>query len=463
MAGKAKQGLSKHETKGYRISIGKKPDGGARTFWLGHDREVANHAATMYRRNWEGIVARGGTCWTPEVENHVKQLIEGYKEMFLTVLPTHYARQRLVVDQDIERQRAERVAPIAANEKLLEMFSSPAAAPAADPEPAPAKDTPTLHNAIDAYLKSLAGKPLSDAHKATADRVLNIHLKKLRPDVPLADINYLWLDALADHFKSRPANKKTGQRWSPGYVACHLKYCRAFFVWLDDANWGGWEGPRKLVRPFRVNTTELMTPAEMKASAVIEQFDVPTLCKLYHAANPTQQAWMLTALFTGGTQMELSVLERSEFDLDASTLTHFRNKTSVEGRFWLPPELVTHLRREFRERGNDALAFRTETGTALVSFDGKRKSCDAVQLAWKRIKQRAGVPKALTFKFIRKFTADWMVRNGGESMGQIALSHAATTVLAKHYSKARDFDGFNALQKKLHAELTEAGMFKVAK
>lgn len=114
--------------------------------------------------------------------------------------------------------------------------------------------------------------------------------------------------------------------WPPTYVATNLKYLRAFFVRLDDAGWGGWEGPKKLVRPFRVNTTDLMSPVELKEAGTIEQFDLPTLKKMYHAGNPTQPAWLLTALFTGGTQMELAVLQRAEFDLEKSLLTHFRNK-----------------------------------------------------------------------------------------------------------------------------------------
>ena len=43
----------------------------------------------------------------------------------------------------------------------------------------------------------------------------------------------------------------------------------------------------------------------------------------------------------------LAVLEKAEFDLDAGTLLHYRNKTKIEGRFWLPPELVELLREEF--------------------------------------------------------------------------------------------------------------------
>jgi hypothetical protein len=44
-------------------------------------------------------------------------------------------------------------------------------------------------------------------------------------------------------------------------------------------------------------------------------------------------------------------------------------------------------------------------------------------------------------------------------MGQIALSHARQTVLAKNYTTARDFDQFNQLQRQMYAELKAAGIF----
>jgi hypothetical protein len=83
---------------------------------------------------------------------------------------------------------------------------------------------------------------------------------------------------------------------------------------------------------------------------------------LYQNGSAAQKMWMLTALFTGGTQTELAVLEQSEFDLDAGALIHFRNKTSIEGRFWLPAELVTLLRAEFKKHEDKPLAFYTESG-----------------------------------------------------------------------------------------------------
>lgn len=238
-----------------------------------------------------------------------------------------------------------------------------------------------------------------------------------------------------------------------------MQYLRQFFVWVDDSGFGGWKGPHKLTKPFRVRLDDLSTPAELRRASTIEQFDVETLVALHRAANDQQRAVMLTALFTAGTQQELAVLEKSEFDLNASTVHHFRNKTRVEGLFWLPPELVTLLEAEFEKHGDQPLAFYTAKGSPLVTYrDGKLVS-DAVRQMWTDLRRKAGLSDALPFKYVRKFVADWMTREGGETMGQVALSHARQSILAKNYTSARDFNAFNKLQREMHAQLTRAGMF----
>jgi hypothetical protein len=52
---------------------------------------------------------------------------------------------------------------------------------------------------------------------------------------------------------------------------------RTFFNWVDDTGYGGWVGPRKLLRPFRVRAADLMTPRELRAAATIKQFDIGQL------------------------------------------------------------------------------------------------------------------------------------------------------------------------------------------
>jgi integrase len=183
--------------------------------------------------------------------------------------------------------------------------------------------------------------------------------------------------------------------------------------------------------------------------------------KIYRAASDGQKAIMLTALFTAATQKELAVLEKAEFDLNTGTLRHWRSKTKVEGRFWLPPELVTLLKTEFRKHRKRPLAFYTAQGSPLVTYKEGKLVSDAIRQMWLDLRIKAKVPNALSFKFIRKWVADWMLRNGGEEMGQIALSHAPTSMLTRHYTSTRDFEKFNGLQRLMYEELTATGMFKI--
>lgn len=460
----AQQGLSKHATKGYRISIGKKPDGDYRTFWLGHNRAIADYYADTLRGQFESMRLQGRDVWTDADLAEVQKYLNSFKGAMLAARQLH-ARDLARVDE--RRKVVEQQGEIVQQQgKLLDAFmgdapASESAAPLADSTSSKPR---MLYEAVAAYLANLRGKRKADSHKRRADQVLNINLKAARPDCPLSNIDYAWIDGLCDYFKARPPslkNKKTPI--GANTVKVILQYLRQFFVWLDDTSYGDWEGPRKLMKPFRVRTETLLTPAELRETGTIKQFDIPTLRKLYTAASNRQKTLMLTALFTGATQIELAVLEKSEFDLAAGTLNHFRNKTRVEGRFWLPSELVKLLKAEFKERPSDKLAFRTRDGLALVTYQDGKLISDAVRQTWDDLRVAAEVPDALSFKYLRKFMADWMTRHGGEQMGQIALSHSRRTVLAKHYTTARDFETFNALQRKMHKELKAAKFFEAEK
>lgn len=438
--------LSKHPTKGYRISLsyyttseGKRSP---RVWWLGQQLRTALELEEIVRECFKREVTdKGLTEWTPEAIEFTKRKVEALRQFQCNKLANAI---RNVSDAGFD------VIPVSAPKAVAKAVMPVAATPV----PMAAA---TLYGAIDAYLEALNKKRLSNSHKRRAEEVLKHNLKNVRTDCPLAKIDYMWLDSLCDHFKARP-KLKSGNLMKPGTVKVVLQYCRQLFVWIDDNSYGGWEAPRKLMKPFEVKICDLMTSAECRMAGTIEQFDMATLKALYAKASDFQKMLMLMALFTGATQQELAVMEQSEFDLEASMLHHFRNKTHVEGKFWLPPELVSLLKTSFKHRKSDTLAFRTCEGNPLVTYRDGRKVSDAVRQSWDDLRENAGIPKALTFKYLRKFLADWMTRNGGETIGQIALSHANHTILSKHYTTVRDFPKFNALQKQMHTELLAAGV-----
>ena len=174
-------------------------------------------------------------------------------------------------------------------------------------------------------------------------------------------------------------------------------------------------------------------------------------------ARRTLRGGFLAGLFLGATQFELTVLERDEINLDTQIVHHIRHKTSIDGKFWIPLELVGMLRTAW-SKVDSLLAFTSRDGKPLVHFENGK--VDAVRLGWRRLRIAAGLPDALPCKYLRKLAADYALKAGGEAMGQIALSHSRNTVMAKCYTSARDFEKFHEIQQQMHRDLTAAGFFK---
>lgn len=127
----------------------------------------------------------------------------------------------------------------------------------------------------------------------------------------------------------------------------------------------------------------------------------------------------------------------------------------------LPPELVKLLRTEFTARPDDDLVWRTEEGNPLVRNRADGQASDSVRQFWDELRERAKVPDALSFKYLRKFLADYCDRHGGEEIGAVAMSHSRRTVLARNYSTGRPFARFHELQRQMYRELSDGGMFRV--
>lgn len=461
MARTAKQGLSKHEKKGYRISVGRKPDGGYRTFWLGHDRIVAEYGAEMYRRNWAGIEIRDGTFWTPEDEALVRQGIESFRQAIRGQLP---ARWQL----DLARAEEARAAVLDRQQNFAQTFAE---APVNE-QPAPATAvpaTPMLHAAIDAYMEAFKNRATSQSHKERTRQLLD-DLKHFRADVPLATVDRVWLQTLTDYIKSRPKARKRGTPLAPLTVRNTLRTWSRFFDWLDgnadSPRFGGWQAPRRWEELFEVRLTKLMSKVERDAHADgPKHLTIDQVVRLYRAAkNDVHHICVLLGVFAALGQREIASLRRDEFDLTTGILTHRRSKTGQLGKFWLPPEAVTLIKRYFREvtADGDNIAFYTAGGSVLVTDNS-----DAVRQAWTDIVDRVNkeegpkIEKRMQgFYALRKFAADYAMRKGGPVVRDTFLAHAPESVGAKHYSNSRNFDEVFAVGTALHAELLTKEMFK---
>jgi integrase len=453
--------LPYHKIKGYRITCGTYVKDGKRrpkVFWLGKNRDKAILEAARIR--WAAPIAAYMGGWTPEYERSIRTMdsVERVRREF----------------QAAERFR-QTLTPNLAAETIVTLTEETGSE---SPKPSVPKKGPTLHGALDAFVDALRQQPLSDSHKrSVADSV--VALKHYQPDVLLQAVDFTVLEKLTSLLKGRPLSRKktraSGRREPirPHTVKRLISHLRLAIKWLhrqrETDRFGSWCAPADWRELFELSMTRIMSKSERDRSADgPEQITVAEIVNLYRLGignnrqAPMHRMWFLTGLFAGLGQLELSTIRREEFDLDAAMLTHRRNKTSVQGVYWLPLELVTLLREQFKDSKikGDELVFRTRKSQPIVT-----RGSDAVRQAfddWRENCRKSGnkVRDSITFYSLRRFWGDWCTRFGGESVGDAALAHTAKSVLGKHYSGFRRFDEVKEAGMKLHAELTAAGMFK---
>lgn len=459
--------LSKHPGKGYRLTSGwyikdgkKRP----KVFWLGQDENNAHLTANTVRW-YQPVVSAAGEGWTAFWVTQLK-----------ASNPLEIIRRRFAEAEQTRQLLAPHLAadvvvqpPTQSGNALNDNASTKPDAPAV---------SDGLHAAWDAFADAVQSQPLSYKHKDSIHASI-VALKRYQADVPLKQVDYAFLEQLTALIKSRPLSRKkckaAGKRQpiKPYTVKRLLQHLRQATAWLhrqrESNRFGGWRAPSDWQELFNLQLTRTMTKAERdRAADGPEQIKLDEIANLYRTGigNNCQarmhRAWFLTALFAGLGQMELASIRREEFDLDRATLTHRRNKTGVQGVYWLPPELVTILRKLFEgPRPEDGgLAFCTRKGQPIVT-----RESDAVRQAFDDWRQRCvdeGKPVGLrvTFYGLRRFFGDYATRIRGESVGDAALAHTAKTVRGRHYSGYRDFQRVREAGEKLHAELKAAGMFE---
>ena len=470
MARQAPDGLSRHPTKGFRITSGKTLDGRPRLFWLGHDRVKAEYHAHCIRGCMAHMRSGGRDVWTDADLADVKVHLDGFKKA-LSGLQNLHARDAADLQERYKSLDAEREELQFRQVVFSATFGGgdapqPTASlnPASDPE----KDhrvTPNLHAAVDLFADAFDKRSVASNHKKRMRQLLG-DLKHYRQDLALAEVDRVWLQSLTDEMKSRPKSRKRKTPLAPYTVRNMLRAWSQFFDWLDangdSPKFGGWQAPRRWQDLFEVKLTKLMTKAERDAHADgPKQLTLDQVVKLYQAIrNDRHRIWVSLGVFAALGQEEISSLRRDEFELSAGMLTHRRSKTGQLGRYWLSPEVVTLIKDYFASTPTDAdgTAFFTADGSKLVSG-----TSDAVRQAWTDIVERVdGIDKDQQgFYHLRKFTADYAMRKGGQEVRDAVLAHTPTSVGGKHYSNARNYESVFQVQRDLYEDLKAGGYFNV--
>jgi hypothetical protein len=457
MARRAERGISYVDGKGYRFTIGKtKGDDGVeryKTWWLGRDdRAFARYAAEDLRRCWDYLKGQGVAYWRPQ-DSGLVQRIRGVFSQHSSLLVQKIAAA------ETEAQNAKR---------QVELYRGGEAAP----EPTLAKSRETkpkamLHDALDAYIRTMKAKPLSPSYRTRIEETVG-DLKHFRKNVLLAEVDRVWLENLTDFIKSRPLSRQKSRQTkkreplAPGTVKTYLQHWRQAFDWLDSAaesdRFGGWMLPRRASELFQVALNQIRTKAERdRAADGPEQLTAPEIKKLIHAGNDRQRMLMLLALFAGMGQTELAVTRRDEFDLDVGLFKHRRNKTSQAGQWWLPAELITLIREYFNDvESSDGLAFKTRENRPLVTEES-----DSVRQWFDDVRDAAKITRAgVSFYAFRRFLGDRAKRKGGTELRDAALAHAGRNVGDKHYSNFRDYAKVEELGRELYLELKAGQVFE---
>ena len=306
--------------------------------------------------------------------------------------------------------------------------------------PAPAPTTGrSVYEAIDQFMGNLKRQMKPDSSNAdhllnTCDRI--IRAKDGLANTPLEKLRRKELDDWLAFFGSRPPSKKTGNPIGPVTIRNIIQSIRMFLNQCIEWEW--WSAPPAWERAFRPFTIKrLSTDAEKRLSRKRPvTHNLAEKRVLWHLGRPFHRAMMALADWGGHTQKEIATLRFDNFlDVNGEMyIERHRNKTGVEGRWWIPPEAAAAISAELARTPRDpkvnpdGLAFLTPNNLPLVHRSNafRRAKSDFVRPQWSTLLRWAsgwGV-RNFSFKYMRKGTSQ-MVRD--RTYGELSKLFCAQT------------------------------------
>lgn len=263
---------------------------------------------------------------------------------------------------------------------------------------------------------------------------------------PLSGIGQQELHTLVNHFVARPVLKTSpgqtrqpNRRMSIATAVGITNGAKDLFRWIDEHDSIPWTKPKSFRRTFSIDKKKMLTDAE-RASGLrsvreaVPTFSIDDLARLYAMADGRVRSWMLLALNCGNSQKDVSDLIVSEISFDAPSpfIQRERLKTHVEGVWALWPETLESIRREMAPANPLNRVFLSAHGKTLVG--GENWGRDVVRAEWRKLRDRAGMPSALSFKYLRKTGADMIRQIGGIEVSEMYLAHVEPRTMSRHYS-----------------------------
>lgn len=269
----------------------------------------------------------------------------------------------------------------------------------------------TLYAMMEAYLDHVKAQNLAPAWQNTICQRMEA-VKSLITDRDMEKLDYVSVDVWTKAVVAKYPNQ---------YSSKNLRQAvKMFLSWAEDAGkWScqRWQSATKVRRVVR--------PTKRIQQMSLEQFG-----KLYSAASDRMKCFMLLALNTGATQMELATLEKDH--IGGGRIERARHKTGVLASWPLWTETASLLPKQLN--GKAGLAFATLGGKPLVYHTSKGKA-DSITHAWRTVCRDSKV-EGFGFKSLRKLGAQLVRDKAGLEVAQSYLSHKGLSVAEIHYTNA---------------------------
>jgi integrase len=150
--------------------------------------------------------------------------------------------------------------------------------------------------------------------------------------------------------------------------------------------------------------------------------------QLLDAATPPFRLFLKVLYASGARPGEVASITAENFDADAGLVRLAEHKTAHKGTrraIYLTPEAVALLVRQ-RERHQSGPLLRNNRGEAWTE--------NAIGLAMRRTRERAGIPNAIAYGLRHTFATDALANGVPDAQVAELLGHSGTAMLHKHYA-----------------------------
>ena len=322
---------------------------------------------------------------------------------------------------------------------------------------APKDDGATLHDAFEAYKNWIRNEYFDNSTQDVSEyghtKLGQVDtLKDRHKNVPLAEIDYDFIEAMYRFWRKRPKKKsKNGNdvRISPTSIRHYLGELHRFFKWVHRSKSFAWRKPED----FDEINRSIPSDAETIKRRIqnVDTFRLEDLQLLNRYATPTERLFLLLALNCGFGAREIATLtigevflhqalpaeEQEVFDFPSTDADSFislvRQKTNIVGKFMLFSQTVQMLEwavaRRLKQpnpasdqplilnRGGRPLDKRSASG-----YPSRHIPNSFIQLK-KRIEQDGKEVANLPFKCLRKTAGDLIRRFSDGEVSGVFLLH----------------------------------------